>query len=226
MDLKTIFDAVVNGDVQETQRLIQEALADGILAETILHEALIPAMTQVGCLFEAQEYYVPEMLVSAKAMQTGVKSLKPLLASGESKLDGQSNPKAAFGTVKGDLHDIGKDLVVIMLEGAGFHVTDLGVDVSPEKFIEAIDNGAQLIGLSAMLTTTMLNMKTTIEALKEAGVRDRVKVLVGGAPLNQSYADHIGADGFAKDASSAVRKAKELIQVNKVNNEQASLGIT
>ena len=219
MELKTIYDAVVNGDVQETQNLIQSALADGVSAETILHEALIPAMTQVGCLFEAQEYYVPEMLVSAKAMQTGMNSLKPLLASEGARSDGKSNPKVAFGTVKGDLHDIGKDLVITMLEGAGFQVTDLGVDVSPEKFVDAIEDGAQLIGLSAMLTTTMLNMKGTIEAFQEAGVRDRVKVLVGGAPLNQSYADHIGADGFAKDASSAVRKAKELLQVNEVNHE-------
>jgi 5-methyltetrahydrofolate--homocysteine methyltransferase len=219
MDLKTIFEAVVNGDVQETQSLIREALADGIPAETILHEALIPAMTQVGCLFEAQEYYVPEMLVSAKAMQTGLNSLKPLLASEESQLGGKSNLTAAFGTVKGDLHDIGKDLVIIMLEGAGFQVTDLGVDVSPEKFVEAVNNGVQLIGLSAMLTTTMLNMKSTIEALKEAGVRERVKVLVGGAPLNESFADHIGADGFARDASSAVRKATELLQANEVRDE-------
>ena len=219
MDLKTIYEAVINGNVQEIQSLIQEALADGIPAEMILHEALIPAMTQVGCLFEAQEYYVPEMLVSAKAMQTGMKSLKPLLASAESQAGGKSNPKAAFGTVKGDLHDIGKELVITMLEGAGFQVTDLGVDVPPEKFIEAINEGAQLVGLSAMLTTTMLNMKTTIEALKEAGVREHVKVLVGGAPLNQSYADHIGADGFARDASSAVRKAKELLQVEEVSHK-------
>ena len=214
MDLKTIFEAVVNGDVQETQNLIREALADGIPAEKILQDALIPAMTQVGCLFETQEYYVPEMLVSAKAMQTGLKSLKPLLTSEESQWSEHSNPRAAFGTVKGDLHDIGKDLVIIMLEGAGFLVTDLGVDVPPEKFVEAVKNGVQLVGLSAML-----NMKTTLEALKEAGVRDRVKVLVGGAPLNQSYAEHIGADGFARDASSAVRKAKELLQVKEVNNE-------
>ena len=219
MELKTIFEAVVNGDVQETQSLIQQALVDGIPAETILQEALIPAMTQVGCLFEAQEYYVPEMLVAAKAMQTGLQSLKPLLAIEESQKSGQSHPSAAFGTVKGDLHDIGKDLVVMMLEGAGFQVTDLGVDVPPEKFVEAANNSVQLIGLSAMLTTTMPNMKTTIDALKEAGVRDRVKVLVGGAPLNQSFADHIGADGFAKDASSAVRKAKELVQVNEASHE-------
>ena len=138
MELKSIYDAIVNGDVQETQNLIQGALADGVSAETILHEALIPAMTQVGCLFEAQEYYVPEMLVSAKAMQTGMKHLKPLLANEGAQADGQPSLKAACGTVKGDLHDIGKDLVVTMLEGAGFQVTDLGVDVPPEKFIEAI----------------------------------------------------------------------------------------
>ena len=218
MELKTIYDAVVNGNVQETQNLIQNALADGVSADAILHEALIPAMTQVGCLFEAQEYYVPEMLVSAKAMQTGMNRLKPLLANEGVRADGKSSLKAALGTVKGDLHDIGKDLVITMLEGAGFQVIDLGVDVSPEKFIEAINDGAQLIGLSAMLTTTMLNMKGTIEAFQEAGVRDHVKVLVGGAPLNQSYADHIGADGFAKDASSAVRKAKELLYVDESHN--------
>jgi 5-methyltetrahydrofolate--homocysteine methyltransferase len=211
MDPKKIFDAVVNGDVQETQAGVNEALAANVPAEQILNEALIPAMTEVGCLFEAQEFYVPEMLVSAKAMQSGLKTLKPLLASQADPSSKKTNPKAVLGTVKGDLHDIGKDLVVMMLEGAGFQVTDLGVDVPPEKFIEAVNDGAQVIGMSAMLTTTMLNMKVTIEALKDAGVRDKVKVIVGGAPLTQSFADSIGADGFAKDASSAVRKAKELI---------------
>jgi 5-methyltetrahydrofolate--homocysteine methyltransferase len=213
MDPRKIFDAVVNGDIQETQAGVDEALAANVPAEQILNEALIPAMTEVGCLFEAQEFYVPEMLVSAKAMQSGLKTLKPLLASQADPSSKQTSPKAVFGTVKGDLHDIGKDLVVMMLEGAGFQVTDLGVDVPPEKFIEAVNNGAQVIGMSAMLTTTMLNMKVTIEALKEAGVRDKVKVIVGGAPLTQSFADSIGADGFAKDASSAVRKAKELIAI-------------
>ena len=213
MDPRKIFDAVVNGDIQETQNGVNEALAANVPAEQILNEALIPAMTEVGCLFEAQEFYVPEMLVSAKAMQTGLKTLKPLLASQADPSSGRTNPKAVFGTVKGDLHDIGKDLVVIMLEGAGFQVTDLGVDVPPEKFVEAVNDGAQLIGLSAMLTTTMLNMKATITALEDAGVRDKVKVIVGGAPLTQSYADHIGADGFSKDASSAVRKAKELLSI-------------
>jgi 5-methyltetrahydrofolate--homocysteine methyltransferase len=214
MDLKKIYDAVINGSVQEVQEGVQEALDAQVPAETILNEALVPAMTEVGCLFEAQEFYVPEMLISARAMQSGLKPLKPLLTSEDPVSGAGRTPKAVFGTVKGDLHDIGKDLVVMMLEGAGFQVTDLGVDVPPEKFVEAVKNdGANLIGLSAMLTTTMLNMKGTIEALKDAGVRDQVKVMVGGAPLNQAFADQIGADGFAKDAGSAVRKAKELMAV-------------
>jgi 5-methyltetrahydrofolate--homocysteine methyltransferase len=211
MDPKKIFDAVVNGDIQETQNGVNEALAANLPAEQILNEALIPAMTEVGRLFEAQEFYVPEMLLSARAMQSGLKILKPLLASQADSAGGQAYPKAAFGTVKGDLHDIGKNLVIMMLEGAGFQVTDLGVDVPPEKFVNAVNDGAQIIGLSAMLTTTMLNMRATIDTLTEAGVRDKVKVIVGGAPLTQSFAESIGADGFAKDASSAVRKARELI---------------
>lgn len=214
MDLKNIYDAVINGSVEEVQDGVKEALDAKVPAETILNEALVPAMTEVGCLFEAQEFYVPEMLISARAMQSGLKPLKPLLTGADSVSGAGRTPKAVFGTVKGDLHDIGKDLVVMMLEGAGFQVTDLGVDVPPEKFVEAVKNdGANLIGLSAMLTTTMLNMKSTIEALKDAGVRDKVKVMIGGAPLNQAFADQIGADGFAKDASAAVRKAKELMAV-------------
>jgi 5-methyltetrahydrofolate--homocysteine methyltransferase len=219
MELQKIFDAVVNGNIQETQDGVNEALAANVPAENILNEGLIPAMTEVGCLFEAQEFYVPEMLVSAKAMQSGLNTLKPLLASQANQSGGQTSPKAAFGTVKGDLHDIGKDLVIMMLEGAGFQVTDLGVDVPPEKFIQAANDGAQIIGLSAMLTTTMLNMRATIDALTEAGVRNKVKVIVGGAPLTQSFADSIGADGFAKDASSAVRTAKELITTQEKTNE-------
>lgn len=211
MDLKKVFDAVVNGNVDETKDGVQEALDAQVPAETILNEALIPAMAEVGCLFEMQEFYVPEMLISAKAMQSGLKTLKPQLAEQAAQSGGSTKPVAAFGTVKGDLHDIGKDLVIIMLEGAGFTIKDLGVDVPPEKFIEAVENGARIIGMSAMLTTTMPNMKVTIDALREAGVRDRVKVIVGGAPLTQAYADHIGADGFAKDASAAVRKATELL---------------
>ena len=211
MELQKVFDAVLNGSVDGTRDGVQEALDAQVPAETILNEALIPAMTEVGCLFESQEYYVPEMLISAKAMKSGLVTLKPQLAVQSGQSGGSAKPIAAFGTVKGDLHDIGKDLVIIMLEGAGFTIKDLGVDVPPEKFVEAMEDGAQIVGLSAMLTTTMPNMKVTIEALKQAGVRDKVKVIVGGAPLNQTYADHIGADGYAKDASAAVRKAKELL---------------
>ncbi len=207
MELRTLYDAVVNGEIDEVQAGVKAALADDIPADRILNEALIPAMAEVGRLFEAQEYYVPEMLISAKAMQGGLALLKPLLAASGAP----AGPRVAFGTVKGDLHDIGKNLVIMMLEGAGFQVTDLGVDVQPDKFIEAVKNGAQLIGMSAMLTTTMPNMKVTIEALKAADVRDRVKVMIGGAPLTQAYADQIGADGYSQDASAAVRKAKELL---------------
>ena len=207
MDLKTLYDSVVNGEIEEVAEGVNAALAANIPADKILNEALIPAMTEVGRLFEAQEYYVPEMLISAKAMQGGLAILKPLLAAAGAI----AGPKIAFGTVKGDLHDIGKNLVIMMLEGAGFQVTDLGVDVSPDKFIEAVKRGAQLIGMSAMLTTTMPSMKATIDALQAAGVRANVKIMVGGAPLTQSYADQIGADGYSQDASSAVRKAKELL---------------
>ncbi len=207
MDLKTLYDAVVNGEIEQVEDEVKVALAQNVPADKILNEALIPAMTEVGRLFEAQEYYVPEMLISAKAMQGGLAILKPLLA-----LSGvQAAAKVAFGTVKGDLHDIGKNLVIMMLEGAGFQVTDLGVDVNPDKFIQAARDGAQLLGMSAMLTTTMPNMKVTIDALRAAGVRDQVKIMIGGAPLTQAYADQIGADGYSPDASAAVRKVKELL---------------
>ncbi len=207
MDLKSIYDAVVNGEIEQVEDGVKAALADNVPADTILNEALIPAMSEVGRLFEAQEYYVPEMLISAKAMQGGLAILKPLLTQSGT----QSARQIVFGTVKGDLHDIGKNLVIMMLEGAGFKVTDLGVDVRPDKFIQAAKDGAELIGMSAMLTTTMPNMKVTIDALKEAGVRNSVKVMIGGAPLTQVYAEQIGADGYAQDASAAVRKVKELL---------------
>ena len=207
MDLKTLYDSVVNGEIEVVADGVNALLAADVPADKILNEALIPAMTEVGRLFEAQEYYVPEMLISAKAMQGGLAILKPLLAAAGAV----AGPQVAFGTVKGDLHDIGKNLVIMMLEGAGFQVTDLGVDVQPDKFIEAVKGGAQIIGMSAMLTTTIPNMKVTIDALKAAGVRDNVKIMIGGAPLTQAYADQIGADGYSQDASAAVRKAKDLL---------------
>jgi len=207
MDLKPIFQNVVDGQADAVASGVKAALAVGMGANVILNEALISAMDEVGCQFEEGELFVPEMLVSARAMQAGLDLLKPLLAAGDTKSSG----KVAIGTVKGDLHDIGKNLVAMMLEGAGFEVIDLGVDVAPEAFVEAVKNGAQIIGMSALLTTTMNNMKTTIEALKAEGLRDQVKIMIGGAPVTEDFAKSIGADAFAPDASSATRVARQLI---------------
>jgi 5-methyltetrahydrofolate--homocysteine methyltransferase len=207
MDKQTLFDAVVNGEAVSVAAGVRAALAEGLPASEILNGTLIPAMNEVGRLFEVKDFYIPEMMRAANAMQAGVAVLKPLLAGAGARPAG----KLAFGTVKGDLHDIGKNLVVLMLEGAGFEVLDLGVDVHPERFVQAAQAGCRLIGLSAMLSTTMPNIKLTIDALQAAGVRDQVKVMVGGAALTESYAQLIGADGFAGDASAAVREAKHLL---------------
>lgn len=203
-----IFQAVVDGDQESTVEYVQAALDASVDANSILQAALIPAMSDVGRLFEEGEYFVPEMLISARAMKSGLKLLKPLLIGADIKPVG----KVALGTVKGDLHDIGKNLVGIMLEGAGFAIYDLGTDVSPEQFIEAIKiNEVDLIGLSALLTTTMPMMESTIQAINNAGLRNQVKIIIGGAPITQEYADRIGADGFAPDASQATKLAVELI---------------
>jgi 5-methyltetrahydrofolate--homocysteine methyltransferase len=207
MDLKVIYQAVIDGDAAEVESGVKSALAEGIGAEEILNKALIAPMDEVGQRFEEGDLFVPEMLIAARAMQTGLKILKPHLAKADVKAAG----KVAIGTVKGDLHDIGKNLVAMMLEGAGFEVLDLGVDVSPDAFVKAAREGAQLIGMSALLTTTMSNMEATIQALKTADLRDKVKVFIGGAPVTQEYATKIGADGFASDASSATRMAHQLI---------------
>jgi 5-methyltetrahydrofolate--homocysteine methyltransferase len=208
MDLKTIYQSVLDGETENVEKGVQVALSEGISAGDILNQGLISAMDEVGRQFEEGDLYVPEMLVSARAMQAGLKFLKPHLAQSEIKSSG----KIAVGTVKGDLHDIGKNLVAMMLEGAGFEVIDLGVNVSPEVFVEAVQEGAQLIGMSALLTTTMSNMSATIEALKTAGVRDQVKVIIGGAPVTEEYAKQIGADGFGTDASSATRVARLMME--------------
>jgi 5-methyltetrahydrofolate--homocysteine methyltransferase len=206
-NLEAIFNAVLDGKAPETQKGVQTALDAGIPAERILKEGLIAAMGEVGRLFEENEYFVPEMLVSARAMQMGLAVLKPQLAEGGSVATG----KIVVGTVKGDLHDIGKNLVAMMLEGAGFEVVDLGSGVTPEKFVGAVkEHQPNLIGMSALLTTTMPNMRVTIEALEEAGLRGQVKVMVGGAPVTEDFAKRIGADGYSPDASSAVRLAKSL----------------
>ncbi len=207
MDLKPIFQNVLDGQADAVLSGVKAALAADVDPNTILNEALIAAMEEVGCQFEEGELFVPEMLVSARAMQAGLSLLKPHLAATETKSSG----KVAIGTVKGDLHDIGKNLVAMMLEGAGFEVIDLGVDASPDAFVEAAQNGAQVIGMSALLTTTMNNMGVTIEALKVAGLRDKVKIMIGGAPVTEEFAKSIGADAFAPDASSATRVARQLI---------------
>jgi 5-methyltetrahydrofolate--homocysteine methyltransferase len=207
MDLKPIFENVIEGDADAVVTGVKAALGANVEAGTILNDALIAAMDEVGCRFEDGDFFVPEMLISAKAMQAGLALLKPYLQSTDVKAAG----KIAIGTVKGDLHDIGKNLVAMMLEGAGFEIIDLGVDVTPEAFVDAVEEGASLIGMSALLTTTMNNMGATIEALKTAGVRDKVKVMIGGAPVTEEFANSIGADGFAPDASSATRVARQLV---------------
>ncbi|PKO07787.1 MAG: cobalamin-binding protein [Chloroflexi bacterium HGW-Chloroflexi-2] len=206
--LEKIFEGILDGNANLVVAEVQKALDAGMGPADILNQGMIAAMGEVGRLFEEGEYFVPEMLIAARAMQKGLELLKPYLT----EADVQSPGKVAIGTVKGDLHDIGKNLVAMMLEGAAFEVIDLGTDVSPERFIQAVnENGAQIIAMSALLTTTMPNMKNTIEALKEAGLRDKVKVMIGGAPVTQNYADQIGADGFAEDASRAVAKARSLL---------------
>ncbi len=207
MDLQQIYQHVVDGEADEVQSGVKAALAEGIPADEILAKALIAAMDEVGRQFEEGELFVPEMLIAARAMQAGLNLLKPLLIKAEVKAAG----RVAIGTVKGDLHDIGKNLVAMMLEGAGFDVKDLGVDVAPEAFVRAAQEGYQLVGMSALLTTTMSNMEVTVQSLKAAGLRDKVKVFIGGAPVTQDYATKIGADGFAPDASSATRVARQLI---------------
>jgi 5-methyltetrahydrofolate--homocysteine methyltransferase len=209
--LNTIYNAVLNGDAKSTQAGVLDALDAGIAADTILKQGLIAAMAEVGRLFEIQEYFVPEMLISARAMQSGLAYLKPKL------VESGANPagRIIIGTVKGDLHDIGKNLVAMMMEGAGFEVIDLGTDVSPEKFVEAIQEyQPALVGMSALLTTTMPSMATTIKTIESAGLRNRVKIIVGGAPLTDQYSKSIAADGFGQDASAAVRLAKSLLNID------------
>lgn len=208
-NLKPIYDSVIKGDATGVKQDVQAAIDTGVDAEDILKQGLIPAMQKVGDLFEKGEYYVPEMLISARAMQGGLELLKPLLASAEV----QSTGKVILGTVQGDLHDIGKNLVGMMLEGAGFELVDLGADVSPKKFAEAVkENQPDIVAMSALLTTTMPSMKTTIEALIEAGLRYQIKIMVGGAPVTEEYANSIGADGFAPDASRAATLAQRLVE--------------
>ncbi len=206
--LEAIRSGVVDGQMTLVVEKVQQALDEGVAADVILNEGLIAAMQIVGEGYENGDLFVPEMLVAARAMDKALAILRPHLAAQGVEPIG----RVAIGTVKGDLHDIGKKLVSIMLEGSGFEIIDVGVDVPPEAFIQAVnERGAQIVAMSALLTTTMVNMKATIEALEAAGVRDRVKVIVGGAPVTKAYADQIGADGYAPDATAAARLALDLI---------------
>jgi 5-methyltetrahydrofolate--homocysteine methyltransferase len=204
--LKEIYEAVLKGDAKTVESKVQTAIQEGIELKEILDLGMVSAMAEVGRLFEIGEFYIPEMLISARAMQSGMVVLNPLLKEANIVTAG----RVAVGTVKGDLHDIGKNLVSMMLNGAGFEIIDLGTDVDPEKFV-AIADQVNVIALSALLTTTMLNMKVTIDALKQAGKRSGVKVIIGGAPVTETYAQQIGADGYAADASRAVAITKALI---------------
>jgi 5-methyltetrahydrofolate--homocysteine methyltransferase len=206
--LDELYEHVLNGEREPAVALTKEGLELGIEPLNLLFKAMIPALEEVGRLFETGEYFVPEMLIAARAMAGGMEILKPLIAQTGAK------PVGTFvmGTVQGDIHDIGKNLCNIMLEGAGFRVIDLGVNVPPAQFIEAIRaHQPEAVGMSAFLTTTMPMFKANIEAIKEAGLRDQVKILVGGAPVTQEYCDLVGADGYAPDASATVRLTKKLI---------------
>jgi 5-methyltetrahydrofolate--homocysteine methyltransferase len=204
--VRQVFQGIVDGDQEQVAQQVDAALQAGLPARDILDGGMLPAMTEVGRLFEEGECYVPEMMMSARAMKTGLAKLQPHMK----QTDTQTAGTVALGTVRGDLHDMGKNLVGMMLEGAGFKVRDLGVDVSPEAVV-AIADEVDVIGLSALLTTTMGHMKETLEALDAAGKRARVKVMVGGAPVTEEFARRIGADGYAPDASRAVALAKSLI---------------
>jgi methylmalonyl-CoA mutase cobalamin-binding domain/chain len=207
--LQGLFDNTLVGNAPAVKELTEQGLAQDMGPESLLYDALIPSLEEVGARFERGDFFVPEMLIAARAMQGALDILRPLLAETGAKPIGTF----VMGTVKGDVHDIGKNLVNIMLEGAGFTVYDLGVNVAPEKFVEQVqEHEPDIVGFSAFLTTTMPMFKANINALEKSGLRDKVIVMVGGAPVTQAYADAVGADGYAADASTAVRLAKALIE--------------
>lgn len=209
-NLTPIANAIYEGDVDMVVSQTKQAIEDGNTALEILENGLMAGMDRVGKDFKAGDLFIPEVLIASRAMQSGMEILKPLLVTQKIKSPG----KIVLGTVKGDLHDIGKNLVAIMLQGAGFDVIDLGVDVSKESFLKAIvDHKPDLVGMSSLLTTTMPQMPEIIEAIKQADLREQVKIMVGGAPLNEKYAQAIGADGYAQNASIAVEKVRELLKI-------------
>lgn len=208
IDAEKLYTALSEGKADEVRAMIQKALGAGESAEAILKMGLISAMEQIGVKFKNCEIYIPELIIAARAMHAGMEILKPIL----SKSAGAVTGRVIIGTIKGDLHDIGKNLVAMMLEGGGFEVVDLGIDVAADEFIEAIKKyQPQVVGMSALLTTTMMEMKNTIQAIEKAALRDQVKTIVGGAPVTEKFAKDIGADGFARDAASAVDVVKSMI---------------
>ncbi|MEB2364069.1 MAG: corrinoid protein [Bryobacteraceae bacterium] len=209
-DSAKLYDTIVNGNAKDAVAITKEALAENADPLELVTRYMIPAMDEVGRRFECEDYFVPELLLAARAMKGAMELIRPLLVERGAEPSG----RVVIGTVKGDLHDIGKNLVASMLEGGGFEVVDLGADVAPEKFVEAVEQkSANVVCLSALLTVTMPSMKTTIAALNDAGLRGRVKVLVGGAPVTQQYADEIGADGYAENAGAAVKLARTITKV-------------
>jgi len=208
LELQKLHEAILNGDAKGAKAITEQALAAGVEPLKLVQEYMMPAMNEVGRRFECNEYFVPELLLAARAMKAALELLRPLLAAKGAEPEG----RVALGTVKGDLHDIGKNLVGAMLEGGGYEVIDLGVNVTPEQFIAAVkEKKANIIAMSALLTTTMPAMKTTIDAMKAAGVRDQVKIIVGGAPITEKFAQEIGADGFSESAAGAVAVAKKVV---------------
>jgi len=208
VDVERFYTMLSQGKMEETKKLTQEALDAGEPVEAILKNGLITAMERIGVRFRNGEVYIPEVLIAARAMHAGMAILKPIL----SKSTGLMTGKVAIGTVKGDLHDIGKNLVIMMLEGGGFEVVDLGIDVPADKFIEAVHtHQPQVIGLSALLTTTIMEMKNVIQAVDKAGLRNKVKIVIGGAPVTEKFSNEINADGYAPDAASAVDMIKSLV---------------
>ncbi len=211
MKMEDLVKAVIEGDGSTVSNLVKQGLDEGLDATTILSQGLTPGMATVGDLFHKGEYFLPEMLFSAKAMNSGLKHIESILSKSKSN----TLATVVIGTVKGDLHDIGKNIVGMIMKGAGFNVIDLGVDIPPERFIEAIsEKKADIIALSALLSTTMPTMKNTVKAIAESGIKDQVKIIVGGAPITAQFADEIGADGYAEDAPGAINKAKELLQLS------------
>jgi 5-methyltetrahydrofolate--homocysteine methyltransferase len=207
-DLKPLHAAILKGDARTAKSVTEQAIQDGIEPMKLVQDYMMPAMGEVGRRFECNEYFVPELLLSARAMKAALELLRPLLVRGGAQPAG----RVVVGTVKGDLHDIGKNLLAAMLEGGGFEVTDMGVNVTPEQFVAAVkQKRPQILALSALLTTTMPAMKDTIEALKRAGIRDQVKVLVGGAPVTRKFADEIGADGYGESAAAAPALARQML---------------